>query len=82
MSPSTVFGGQHYTKYVTFELLLHSFIHSLQLHAAFGADEIWGYMLEPARILYEVVILSFKTLTHQKKKKKVRRCVVYDTAVR
>ena len=35
MSPSsTVHGGQHGTKYVTFELLLH---------AAFVADEIWGF---------------------------------------
>ena len=42
MSPSsTVYGGQHDTKYVTFELLLH---------AAFVADEIWGFMLEPARM--------------------------------
>ena len=41
MSPSsTVHGGQHDTKYVTFELLLH---------AAFVADEIWGFMLEPGR---------------------------------
>ena len=41
MSPSsTVHGGQHDTKYVTFELLLH---------AAFVADEIWGDTLEPAR---------------------------------
>ena len=30
---STVHGGQHDTKYVTFELLMH---------AAFVADEIWG----------------------------------------
>ena len=37
---STVDGGQHDTKYVTFELLMH---------AAFVADEIWGVMLEPAR---------------------------------
>ena len=38
MSPSpTVHGGQHDTKYVTFELLLH---------AAFVADEIWGFTLE------------------------------------
>ena len=38
---STVHGGQHDTNYhVTFELLLH---------AAFVTDEIWGYMLEPAR---------------------------------
>ena len=43
MSPSsTVHGGQYDTKYVTVELLLH---------AAFAADEIWGFMLEPARIL-------------------------------
>ena len=37
MSPSstvTVHGGQHDTKYVTFELLL-------VLHAAFVADEFW-----------------------------------------
>ena len=42
MSPSPiVHGGQHDdTKYVTFELLLH---------AAFVADELWGFMLEPAR---------------------------------
>ena len=38
---STVHGGQHDCKYVTLELLLH---------AAFVADEIWGFMLEPARI--------------------------------
>ena len=45
MSPSfTVHGGQHDTKYVTFELLLH---------AAFVADEIWGFMLEPARSIHE-----------------------------
>ena len=37
---STGHGGRHDTKYVTIELLLH---------AAFVADEIWGYMLEPAR---------------------------------
>ena len=43
MSPSsTVHGGQHDTKYVTFELLLH---------AAFVDDKIWGFMLEPARML-------------------------------
>ena len=44
MSPSsTVRGSQHDAKYVTFELLLH---------AAFVADDIWGYMLEPARMKY------------------------------
>ena len=37
MSPSSTDGGQHDTKYVTFELLLH---------AAFVADKIWGFMLE------------------------------------
>ena len=37
---STVQGGQHDTKYVTSKLLMH---------AAFVADEIWGFMLEPAR---------------------------------
>ena len=37
MSPSsTVHGGLYDTKYVTFELLLHT---------AFVADEIWGYCL-------------------------------------
>ena len=41
MSPSsTVHDGQHDTKYVTFELLMH---------AAFVANEIWGFTLEPAR---------------------------------
>ena len=41
VSPSsTVHGGQHDTKYVIFELLLH---------AAVVADKIWGFMLEPAR---------------------------------
>ena len=41
MSPSsTVYGGSHDTKYVTFELLMH---------AAFVADKIWGFTLEPAR---------------------------------
>ena len=41
MSPSsTVYGSQHDTKYVVFELLMH---------AAFVADEIWGFMPEPAR---------------------------------
>ena len=40
-SPSfTVHGGAHGTKYVTFEFLLG---------AAFVADEIGGYMHEPAR---------------------------------
>ena len=40
MSPSsTVHGGQHDTKYVTFEHLLR---------AAFVADTIWGVYLEPA----------------------------------
>ena len=37
---STIHGGQHDTKYVTFQLLLN---------AAFVADEFWGDMLEPAR---------------------------------
>ena len=41
MSPSsTAHGSQHDTKYVTFELLMR---------AAFVADEIWGFMPEPAR---------------------------------
>ena len=37
---STPHGGQHDTRYVTFELILH---------AAFVADEIWGFIHEPAR---------------------------------
>ena len=38
MSPScTVHGGQHDTKYVTVELILH---------AAFAADEIWAICLK------------------------------------
>ena len=42
MSPSsTVHGSQHDTNYVTFET---------QMNAAFVADEIWGFMLEPTRI--------------------------------
>ena len=42
MSPSsTVHGGHHDTKYVTLELLLH---------AAFVADEFWGFMLELGRM--------------------------------
>ena len=58
LSPSsTVHGGQHDTKYVAFELLLH---------AAFVADEIWGDMLEPActavvghRIVHRIDGFSF-----------------------
>ena len=51
MSPySTVHGGQHDTKYVTFELLLH---------AAFVADEMWGDMLEPARTAFCVPTRNF-----------------------
>ena len=42
----TVHGGQHDTKYVTFELLMH---------AAFVAGEIWGFMLEPARSVFSIV---------------------------
>ena len=50
MSPSsTVHGGRHDTKYVTFELLMR---------AAFVADEIWGLMLEPAR-MYMCVLFAF-----------------------
>ena len=48
-SVSTVHGGQYDAKYVTFELLVH---------AAFVADEIWGFMLEPARIYSLFVILT------------------------
>ena len=35
-----MYDGQYYTKYVTFELLMH---------AAFVADKISGFMLEPAQ---------------------------------
>ena len=42
---STIHGGQHDTKYATFELLTH---------AAFVADEIWGFMHEPARSIFGV----------------------------
>ena len=43
MSPSsTVHGGQHDTKYVTFELLMH---------AVFVADETWAFVLEPSLIV-------------------------------
>ena len=45
MIPST-------SKYVTFELLLH---------AAFVADEIWGFMLEPARRLKRICLLQYKS---------------------
>ena len=50
LSPSsTVHGGQYDTKYVTFKLLMH---------AAFVADEIRGFMLEPGRsvdlLMYQV----------------------------
>ena len=40
---STVHGGQRDTKHITFELLMH---------AAFVADEIWDFMLEPARTYF------------------------------
>ena len=40
MSPSSTVHGQQDTKYVTFELLMH---------AAFVADEFWGFMLGQAR---------------------------------
>ena len=43
MTPSyAVHDGQHDTEFVTFVLLVH---------AAFVADEIWGFVLEPARIV-------------------------------
>ena len=44
---STVHGGQHDTKYVTFELLMH---------AALVADENWSFMLEPARMIVVCVM--------------------------
>ena len=46
---SNVHGGQHDTKYVPFELLMH---------AEFLADEMWGFMLEPARSLSNVENLT------------------------
>ena len=51
---STDDGGQHDTKYVTFELLMH---------AAFVADEIWGFTLEPARVYVFFVIPCSITYT-------------------
>ena len=51
---STDDGGQHDTKYVTFELLMH---------VAFVADEIWGFMLEPACIYVFFVIPCSITYT-------------------
>ena len=53
---STVHGGQHDTKHVTFEL---------PLHAAFVADEIWGYILEPARAAFRSCYL-LSTITQHK----------------
>ena len=51
MSPSsTVHGGRHDTKYVAFESVMH---------AAFVADEIWGFMLEPARTLKKYLVIMF-----------------------
>ena len=47
---STVHGGQHDTKYVAFQLLMH---------AAFVADEIWGFMLEPARTQIRKIKFEF-----------------------
>ena len=41
-------GGQHDTKYVTFDLLMH---------AAFVADEIWGFMPEPVRGIHLVLYI-------------------------
>ena len=52
--PSTVHGGQHDTKYGTFELLMH---------AAFVADEICSFMLEPARTVgHELRVSCFSKL--------------------
>ena len=54
MSPSSsVHDGQHNTKYVTFELLVH---------AAFAADEIWGGMLEPQLVQALLFAFSFSFL--------------------
>ena len=41
LSSTVVHGGQHDTKYVTFDLIMN---------AAFVADEVRGFMLDPARI--------------------------------
>ena len=52
MSPSsTVHGGQHDTKYVSFELLMH---------AAFVADEIWGFV-RMIHMMYQVQV-SYTTI--------------------
>ena len=59
MSPSSaVHGDQYDTKYVTFELLLH---------AAFVADEIWGFMLEPAREKNNLRPVTMETRCFHKK---------------
>ena len=59
MSPfSTVSRGQHDGKYVTIEVLLH---------AAFVADEILGFILEPAR---------FRKLTRQNYYSSNGQCVI------
>ena len=65
MSPSsTVHGGQHDTKYVTFELLMH---------AAFAADEIWGFMLGPDHMSYQKNIKNVS-----KKRRKPWHLVPYE----
>ena len=46
-SSPTVHGDRHDTKYVTFELLMR---------ASFVADEIWVFMLEPARIYLDTYV--------------------------
>ena len=56
ISPSsTVHGGRHDTQCVTFELLLH---------AAFVADEIWGFMLAPARNI-DVMVFHFPSIVEE-----------------
>ena len=66
MSPSsTVHGGQHDTKCVTFELLLH---------AAFVADEIWGFMLEPARTSYTAAVGTYSVRIHLKNTAEKHKC--------
>ena len=52
--PSTVHGGQHDTKYVAFELLLH---------VAFVADNRWVDVLEPARTFNATCTTNTKSVS-------------------
>ena len=70
MSPSSsVHGGQHDNKYVTFELLMR---------AAFVADEIRGFMLEPACMHYENVFSLCSRLVFLKPLESSTLATCYD----